>query len=690
MSCQSGAQVESPPPPPQLAPRQPLQPQQQEQQHQHHRSRQSEEFDSAVAAVISRIQLDRAPSSVFESAQKPPLPAAVRESAEFPLGETQPPRNAAALQVQLDSGSPWENPSAHSTADNMILSPTTSFRQSPFSAPLARPSSAGSSRGGSSRASGRFRATALLAEPRGGDPFTGDASPVVSIPLTHTHTQKQRWPDSHGAQTLSAWLQRTSSSGSGSGSEGHKSAQDHSALQRCASAPHERGAGGNSDGARGGGGVEAAAAALQPGGGLQLETEEERSFKRRLLNREYAKRSRQRQHERFVELEAQVNSLAADKRASDQRLQEMEQALMILQAENARLRQIAAGRYSRDMAEILRAIQQAGGLSSAGGLSAIGLPPQTGGARIFSEAPRGAASPASAGAAAAARAALGLNASARFDGTSAEALAEIETAIGGNGGRGGNARSGSTWQSRGDVNMMGGYHDAPPATRRESGAFPPPPPSQAAPSVQDLFGQIPLATMGDRPSRNFHGGGDESEMMIFAAAAASAANTAAPATAAPAAPASMPAENRRSFESFAIGGQAGSGAFSGAFSTAPDPSFDSAYSVENGAGFAGFATGGQVPAIWGANAADFSSAGFGAAGFGAAGDDDTAALLAVAGLVGGNGGGRGGGEMGQAGRGVEEVGGSGRGGVGQGSGGEWREHEEDTLFAMIHHLHRQL
>ncbi|CAI5973452.1 unnamed protein product [Closterium sp. NIES-65] len=517
------------------------------------------------------------------------------------MGETSSaPRFAAGHQAQLQhDGSPWENPSAHSTADMIVSPPATAYlRPIRFGTPLVRPSSAGSSRGGSSAGGGSFRAQ------------RGDASPpTFNIPLTTTHTQKQRWPDSHGAQTLRAWLQRTSSSGSGSGSEG-KAAQDHGALQRCASAPHERNGGGvNSDGAPRGGGGEAReiAAALQSGGGgsgMQQETEEERSIKRRLLNREYAKRSRQRQHERFVELEAQVNSMAAEKRAADQRLQEMEQALMILQEENARLRQIAAGRYNRDMAEILRAIQQAGGfpaeaaagLSAAGGFPPGGFaapvePPQTGfapdarGARGFLE--EGASAPASGSAAAAAAAAarvdLRFNAAGAFPGASSYQGIELagtdtETAIGGNWPRSASAPA--------PEHVSGGAH-APQAPGRGRGTFPLPPPALAS-----------------------------SACLGFGAA--------------------------------------------------------------------------DVDISLGA-------------------DEDTAALLAVAGLVGGNGGSGervrlGGAKEGaELGNGMEDVGGVGGGGGGEGGervegsscgavgggAGEWNEHE-GTLFAMIHHLHKQL
>ncbi|CAI5467628.1 unnamed protein product [Closterium sp. Yama58-4] len=514
MSWQSGSEVEPPQPAPALAQQQQ---QQQQLQHQRHRNSHSEEFESAVAAVISRIKIDKPSSSNVESAPKPPLPAAARDPAEFFIGEAPTaPRFAAGYQAHLqnDAGSPWDNPSVHSTGD-MIVSPSATgfFRQNRFGAPLVRPSSAGSSRGGSSAGGGSFRAQ------------RGDASPpAFNIPLTTTHTQKQRWPDSHGAQTLSAWLQRTSSSGSGSGSEG-KTAQDRSALQRCASAPHERNGGGgvNSDSAPRGGGIEAreVAATLQAAaGGIQQETEEERSIKRRLLNREYAKRSRQRQHERFVELEAQVNSMAAEKRAADQRLQEMEQALMILQGENARLRQIAAGRYSRDMAEILRAIQQAGGFSaeaaaglsaSGGGVSAGGpaaqvvASPQTGFARdtrdvrdargfleegASAAASASASAPAAAAAAAAARAELRLNAAGAFPGASSYqgtglAGTDTGTAIGGSWPRISSAPA---------PEYASGAH-APPAPGRERGAFPPAP-VQAVPSIEGFFGLPGEARLG--------------------------------------------------------------------------------------------------------------------------------------------------------------------------------------------------
>ncbi|CAI7728954.1 unnamed protein product [Closterium sp. NIES-53] len=739
MSWQSGSEVEPPQPPPVLAQ------QQQQQQHQRHRSSQSEEFESAVVAVISRIKIDKPPTSNFESAPKPPLPAAARDPVEFSMGETPTaPRFAPGYQAQLhNDGSTWDNPSAHSPAD-MIVSPsaTAYIRQNRFGAPLVRPSSAGSSRGGSSAAGGSFRVQ------------RGDASPpAFNIPLTTTHTQKQRWPDSHGAQTLSAWLQRTSSSGSGSGSEG-KTAQDRAALQRCASAPHERngGAAVNSDGAPRGGGGEARemAAALQAsGGGIQQETEEERSIKRRLLNREYAKRSRQRQHERFVELEAQVNSMAAEKRAADQRLQEMEQALMILQGENARLRQIASGRYSRDMAEILRAIQQAGGFpaeaaaglfNAGGGVPAGGpaaqvvAPPQTGfapDARGFLEEGASASASASAAAAAAAdaRADLRFNAAGAFPGASSYQEIGLEgidngTAIGGNWPRSASAPSAEIGAELAPAREHASGAHAQPAPDRQRGTFPPPPPAQAFPSVQGFFGQPGQVRLGGGDSMlgDFSATEDKNEMMIFAAAAASAA--AASSAPAPAAPAGNP----RSFDSFATGsGHASSGAFSGVFSAAaaattavnPIPGADynprdSGFGNIFSTGFPGNtrATGPSLnhhsnPAFPGSTNAAFNSAflGFGTPDLDVplGGDEDTAALLAVAGLVGGNGrsversmpgGAKEGAELGYGmeeggGEGGERVEGSSCGGVGQGSGGEWNEHE-GTLFAMIHHLHRQL
>ncbi|CAI5977175.1 unnamed protein product [Closterium sp. NIES-65] len=296
--------------------------------------------------------------------------------------------------------------------------------------------------------------------------------------------------------------------------------------------------------------------------------------------------------------------MAAEKRAADQRLQEMEQALMILQEENARLRQIAAGRYSRDMAEILRAIQQAGGfpaeaaagLSAAGGFPPGGFaapvePPQTGfapdarGARGFLE--EGASAPASGSAAAAAAAAarvdLRFNAAGAFPGASSYQGIELagtdtETAIGGNWPRSASAPA--------PEHVSGGAH-APQAPGRGRGTFPLPPPALAS-----------------------------SACLGFGAA--------------------------------------------------------------------------DVDISLGA-------------------DEDTAALLAVAGLVGGNGGsgerGRLGGakEGAELGNGMEDVGGVGGGGGGEGGervegsscgavgggAGEWNEHE-GTLFAMIHHLHKQL
>ncbi|CAI5508992.1 unnamed protein product [Closterium sp. Naga37s-1] len=370
------------------------------------------------------------------------------------------------------------------------------------------------------------------------------------------------------------------------------------------------------------------AAALQAsGGGIQQETEEERSIKRRLLNREYAKRSRQRQHERFVELEAQVNSMAAEKRAADQRLQEMEQALMILQGENARLRQIASGRYSRDMAEILRAIQQAGGFpaeaaaglfNAGGGVPAGGpaaqvvAPPQTGfapdarDARGFLEegASASASASAAAAAAAAARADLRFNAAGAFPGASSYQEIGLEgidngTAIGGNWPRSASAPSAEIGAELAPAREHASGAHAQPAPDRQRGTFPPPPPAQAFPSVQGFFGQPGQVRLGGGDSMlgDFSATEDKNEMMIFAAAAASA--TAASSAPAPAAPAGNP------------GGHASSGAFSGVFSAAA-----AATTAVNP--IPGFGTPDlDVPL---------------------GGDEDTAALLAVAGLVGGNGG----------------------------------------------------